>query len=409
MEGFSRLRATDGASSRLPLIGARTRVVTGLLVTLAIGVFIAWVLTRFPFANDYSRGLGYGLVPDIWHERVTAWEAIWGDPFRSLAVMMPEHGYPGSDGVSPRTPAAFLMQLPLLFIPEGALMPVVTSLIVLGTVAIIGLAARVSGVGLSRLVWVGPLLMFSFPVITAIAYGSLSVVVMVILLLLSWANKDKAWAGIPLGVAMASRLWPGLIVVGFWISGRRKAAYQALAVFVLLNLAGLALPGVSLTGSIRVLSEGGSVWVDHNQNASLSYLLLGLGVPVVLSVAATSGIALLTAKRYPEKAIPICVIGGLIASPLSWPTYSLAALPVVVLAWRSRSSMWQVITVVAILPSIAWVQTPTSWKGYLGFATLLLLLLTVVRPEESQPKATTTGVRVPTSIRGPTPIPIKRL
>ncbi len=384
LEGFSHVRAIDEASPRLHLIAPKLRLFAGVLVTIAFAVLIAWSLTGLPFVSDYSRGLQYGLAPDIWHERVTAWEAIWGDPYRSLAVMMPEHGYPGFDGVSPRTPAALLLQLPLLLIPESALMPVVTTLILLGALATIGLAAHISGVELARLVWVGPFLVLSFPVVTAVSYGSLNSLVMVTLLLLSWANRDKSWAGIPLGVAMASRLWPGLVVVGFWISGRRRAAFQAFAIFIVMNLAGLALPGVGLTGTIRVLLGGGPDWVEHTQNASVSYLLLQLGVPVAISVMTASGFALFMALRDPEKAIPICVIGGLIASPLSWPAYSLAALPVAALAWRNSPPRWRALIGMAILPSVAWLETPTAWKGYLGFATLALLFIAVVRSAKPQ-------------------------
>jgi hypothetical protein len=231
---------------------------------------------------------------------------------------------------------------------------------------------------------------------------------MVTLVLVSWGYKDRSWAGVPLGLAMAARLWPGLIVLGFWIAGRRRAAYQAMAVFLILNLAGLALPGVSLAGSIGALSDGGADWVDHIQNASLAYLLLDLRIPVVFSVVVAATLSLIVARRYPDRAIPICVVGGLIASPLSWPVYSLAVIPVAVLAWRSRSPIWQGITVLAVSPSLVWLEISNSLTGYFAFATLILLLIVAIRPEGSRGRVTdaldNAGPSLPTVTREPAPV-----
>ena len=157
---------------------------------------------------------------------------------------MADHGFPGFDaGVAPRTPGAFLLQAPLLLISDSWLMPMVTGLILVLAYLVLWLTHMISEVEWRRMIWVGPLLFLSLPVVTAISYGSLSVILTVDLILISWAFRERSWAGIPLGIATASRLWPALVIIGFWLSGRRRAAYQASAVFILVTVAGLLLPG----------------------------------------------------------------------------------------------------------------------------------------------------------------------
>ncbi len=329
-------------------------------------------LTGFPLVSDYSKLQGFGIWPDVLHERATAWEALNGDPYRPMSEIMPEHGYPEiTGGLSPRTPAAFLLQVPLLLIPATILMPVVSLLIAGLVVGILALTRRISGVRWDVLAWAGPLVFVSYPVVTGVSYGSVSVVVTVVLVLLAWAFHDKDWAGIPLGLAAAMRLWPGLVIVGFWLSGRRKAALIALAVFLGVNALGLLLPGVTMEGSLQALTQGGGDWLAHNQNASLALVLSRFDIPVVVATAIVSAIGLMLAVRNPSQAIGICLITALIASPLSWPTYMLAALPVLVSWWRAGGRLY-----VAILstPLVLWIGTPTEWKGAIALVVLAVLL-----------------------------------
>ncbi len=187
----------------------------------------------------------------------------------------------------------------------------------------------------------------------------------VVLILISWAYADQEWAGVPLGIAAAMRLWPGLAIIGLWISGRRKAAYIALAVFIGVNTLGLLLPGVTLEGSLSALIQGGGDWIDHNQNASLAQVLSRFEVPVAVSTLVATAVGVMLAIRKPSQAIGICVVSALIASPLSWPTYMLAALPILVSWWRAGGRL-----PVAILssPLLLWIGAPTRWKGHIGIS-----------------------------------------
>jgi hypothetical protein len=345
----------------------------GLVATCLAGLGVVIFMTGLPLVSDYSRLQGFGIWPDVLHERATAAESLNGNPYRPISEITSEHGHQNvTGGLSPRTPAALLIQIPLTTIPEGILMPVVTLTICGCLLGILALTGRIAEMPWDKLVWAGPFLFLSHPAITSISYGSISVITTVALIVLAWAFQDKAWAGVPLGVAAAMRLWPGLVIVGFWISGRRRTAYIALAVFIGVNALALLLPGVTLEGSLHALTQGGVDWIDHNHNASLALALSGFGVPVAVTTVVASTIGVLLAMRNPSQAIRICLITALIASPLSWPAYMLAALPILASWWRAGGRIY-----VAILtaPLVLWIGTPTTWKGPLGLAVLTVLLI----------------------------------
>ena len=345
----------------------------GLAATLVVGLAIAGFLTGLPFVTDFSRLLSFNIVPDVLHERAIAWEALWGDPYRPLDDIMPEHGYLAmGGGVSPRTPVALLVQLFHLMIPLEWLLPVVTLIIVGLVICVLGLTSRVSTMNWARFSWAGVLVFMSFPVVTSISYGSVGVMLTVVLILAAWASKDANVAGVSLGLAFGMRLWPGLIVVGFWLAGRRKAAYVALVTFAGLTVLALVLPGVTVSGTFEVLTQGIGDWRAHNQNASLAAAMSQLGAPTIAMTVLVSIAGTVLAVRQPGQAIPITILTALLASPLSWPAYMLAALPVLVSLWKSGKGL---VVIALASPMLLWTATPTQWKGHIGLAVLLTTLV----------------------------------
>jgi hypothetical protein len=351
----------------------------GTIATCATALLVAYALNGFPFVTDYSRAFDSGVFPDVLHERATAWEAIFGDPYRPVGEIMADHGYPGFDGgEAARPPGAFLLQGLLLLIPESMLMPVVTGLVLILAFAVLRLTHLVSNVEWRRMIWVGPLLFLSLPVVTAISYGSLTVILTVDLILVSWAFRERSWAGIPLGIATASRLWPALAIFGFWMSGRSRAAYQASLVFLLVTAAGLLLPGVTASGTVNGLLAGSDAWMNHSQNASLALVVSRFEVPVIVAVVAASLVGVWLALRNKPQAIAITVVAALLASPLSWPTYTLAALPAGALWWRRGRT-----AALAVLasPLLLWFILPARWRGHFIFASLVVMLVLVSQME----------------------------
>jgi hypothetical protein len=356
--------------------GAVGGSLAGSVALILGGLTVAFLLTGFPFRADYTRGMELGVFPDVLHERATAEEALSGDPYRPISEIMAEEGLPEMEGGrSPRTPAALLFQLPLTAIPDGSLMPAVTGLILLLVAVAFWLTHRISGVGWRWMAWSGALAFFSHPVVTAISYGSISVVLMTVLVLSAWAFQDEVWSGIPLGIAGAMRLWPALIMVGFWVAGRRKAAYVAGAVFVLTNAVALVLPGITMEGSIGAILTGAADWMTHSQNASIAALVGGWGVPAIAPIIAICGLTVWLAWRRPSEATPLCVLGGLMASPLSWPAYLIVTLPILASWWKAGGRLPVSLIAAGFL---LWPFTPTAAKGLLGSLALVVMFVHLV-------------------------------
>jgi hypothetical protein len=365
-----------GGSANLN-IGRATANPTALGVILTFGLLlvITYVLTGFPTSTDYDQLLSRGVFPDVLHERATAWEALWGDPYRPLSEMMPDHGYEVTGSVAPRPPSALLLQTPLVLIPRAALMPTVLVAILALLVWIGWLVQAISRVEPWKLLVATPLVLISLPVFSSISYSPLFAVLTVALILISWRYQDRRWAGVLLGVAMGLRLWPGLIVIGFWIAGKRRLALTASISFVVLTVLGLLLPGVDLESSISSFTNVTDDWLNNNTNSSLALVLWPYGIPPVVATALVALIGVIAAFRNRERAVPITIVAALIASPLSWPTYALVVLPVAALCVRRLPRL----AAIAISAPLAmWSLVPTKWIGHAHFMALAALFVLVV-------------------------------
>lgn len=240
------------------------------------------------------------------------------------------------------------------------------------------LTQLISGIRLEKLLWAMPILVMSLPVVASVAYSPLYGLASVALILGAWARDDRPWSGILLGLAICLRLWPGLIAVGFWASGKRRVVYESAATFVLLNLVGLALPGVTLNGSIASIVQGGSQWIDNRMNMSLVAALALIGVPIAISSILIAATGALLAFRNRGLAVPITVFVGLLASPLSWPTYALVVLPMAALYARLRSNIPVMALAVA---SASWSFAPHDLIGriHLLIVVASLFLMASIR------------------------------
>lgn len=356
-----------------------------LVLVAVAAITVAYALTGFPFDVDFSEVWERGIRPDALHEVVTAREALSGDPYRPLEEIMPEYGLSanGYAGVSPRPPAALLLQTPLLLAPRGHLGVIVTSVIVVLLVVIVMLSAGSSVLTWRQVMWISPLLFISFPVVTALTYGSVSAVAVVALIVFAWRFRRPRSAGAAIGVAAAWRLWPSILILALWIGGRRRAAALAAVIFVGLNAGALLLPGVSVEGSFGSLMEGASDWMNHNLNVSLAAVLdpLALSTIVVTSGMAAVGIVLMV--RHSRAAFEIGTISALIASPLSWPSYSLAALPVA-FHWLARERSFP-LAATTLSPALLWFVVPSEWRGRVLLLSLLIGLISAIRLSTHEP------------------------
>lgn len=113
-------------------------------------------------------------------------------------------------------------------------------------------------------------------------------------------------------------------------------------------------------------------------NASLALLLSRFGVPAVATVVVGSAVGVWLAVRNRPHAISITVVAALLASPLSWPTYTLAALPTGALWWRRGSTL----VLVLASPLFLWFLSP-RWRGHFILASLVVLLGLVSHIEQA--------------------------
>lgn len=385
----------------------RWKTALGVVAIVGCLVFVTLRLTGFPSVTDFSALTSNGVTPDSIHERAVGWEAIWGDAHRSLDEILPEHGYEeGATGISPRPPSALLLQTSLLLIPERALMPAVSLIVVVLLMWIGWLARAISGLEVTRFLIGASILLLSLPVLTSLAYSPVFALLAVALLLAAWRYQDRPWAGFLLGMSAALRLWPGLVILGFWLAGRRRLARDAALTFFGLNLVGLMLPGVSFAGSITSLLSAKDTWLNHNMNSSLALVLWPFGVPPVVSLLAVCALGTWLAVRNRAYAVPITILAALLASPLSWPAYGLAALPIGALYARFKSPK----TMLLIAGWLAcWSLWPSHWLGHVHFVVLVAMLALFARPrpldltDSASPQGGSAGARdLATTVGRPT-------
>jgi Glycosyltransferase family 87 len=353
--------------------------IVGGLATIVTALLVAYSLTGFPLSTSYDEVVDGGFVPDVLHERAEAWEAVYGDPYRSIGEIMVEHGYPNiGDGISPRTPGALLLQLPFLLVPESYLLTFAVGGVLVFLAVGYWCSHLVANQEWWRFLVVGPIVVVTFPIVTAIFHGTVTITFAMTLILVAWAFPDSKWAGVALGIAVASRVWPALIVIGFWIDGRRRLAVTSLATAIAFTSLGLLLPGVTLPGTFQALANGAGAWMSGYQNASLSHLLSPLGVPTAVTVAGTSLVVIALALRNRARAVSLTSVGSLIASPLSWPAYMTSALPVFA---RGASEGRRLFVGLLLIPLLAWPILPYRLMGY--FLSVFLVGLFVLALTQS--------------------------
>ena len=375
--------------------GYRGSKVIGILVPIVLLFGLVFLLTQFPLETDYLHLVERGIVPDVLYERAAGIEAVSGDPYRPTTELIAEHVDPSlaealpadaPAGEAPRPPSALLIQTILALLSIEALMPVITVATMAVLVWIGWLVVRISGATPKTMLWITPLALVSLPVVVSISHSPILGLLAVGLLLASWSHRNGSWAGLALGAATGLRLWPGLVIVGFWLTGKRRLAYTALGAFLALNVVALTLPGIDLDQSISSLAHGQLEWINHNMNASLALVLLPYGVPPLVSTVVAVLIGLVAAVRNKALAVPITILAAIIASPLSWPTYALAALPLAVLYAHVRSL---VPILVLTVPAVTWDFLPAKWLGHVHFVVLavLFVLFSRLRPTTSEAAA----------------------
>lgn len=271
---------------------------------------------------------------DILAEKVVAVQVVeGGNPHLPLEDI-------GGDGTfaAPRTPGALLLLAPLAWVGDDLLVAGVTVLNVTAIIAVMVMSLRLAG---RSDLWVvtAPLLILTIPGLY-MARGTNLAPMVGLGVVSCWyllRRTDLSWAGIPLGLAATMRVFPLWVALALIVGGRRKAGFAAVGVFAGLNLAGLLLPAVTVTGTVDTLGQ--TVFYRWPSNLSLAALL---PTPPLV----TAGIGLVALVGWLLIFRPDWKIGmlagpiALLAGPVTWPMYLAAVGPFVPAAAVPVAVLW---------------------------------------------------------------------
>ncbi|MFJ6746699.1 glycosyltransferase 87 family protein [Streptomyces sp. NPDC091266] len=259
--------------------------------------------------------------------------------------------------------------LPATYPPFAALLFIPTSWVELSTLkvtcvlvnaALLALLVHLSckAAGLSKAAHTAPVLLAATalglwlePVFQTFVFGQINLV-LTCLVLWDLSRPDGArFKGFATGLAAGIKLTPAIFAVYLLVTGRVKAAFTALAGFVVSVLIGLlVLPGASLEFWTRRMFETdrvGKVWVVDNQSLQgLIARVLHTPAPGLLWMAAaalTAAAGLYTARRvYLRRGLDswgvLCTsVTALLISPISWSHHWVWCVPLLAaLAARTR-------------------------------------------------------------------------
>jgi alpha-1,2-mannosyltransferase len=239
---------------------------------------------------------------------------------------VPDHWvYPAA-----RTPGGLLVASPAILVPDPWLPVVAQVASVAALLAVCYLAARIGRFP----AWAGgvaAVVLARQPVmLDQYSWGNSGMWVAV-LVVAAWFLLPSKWAGVLVGVAAVVKAWPAvLILVLLYGRETRRAGWWAAGSAAGLTSAGLLLPGSSIGGAVSaVLGGSGFAAFPSNMSAAgLWDLPVWAGMLVGLAVVAV-GLRLDVDWR-----MTAAVVGGLLASPITWPRYWLAAVPVVFVVAR---------------------------------------------------------------------------
>jgi alpha-1,2-mannosyltransferase len=204
------------------------------------------------------------------------------------------------------------------------------------------------------------------PVWQNLSFGQVNLVLMLVILL-DVAGRERRWSGLLVGVAAGVKLTPLVFVVLLLAVGRRRAAVRATVAFaatVAVGFAGMPRDSLAYWGH-RLLdaSRVGPPSLAHNQSVygALTRLLHGPPPTVLwLAVAGPIAVAVLALAvrwwRLGDRVLGTCVgaLAMLVASPISWSHHWVWAVPIALALWeRSRP--------VALAWTAVFVTRPFVW------------------------------------------------
>lgn len=200
------------------------------------------------------------------------------------------------------------------------------------------------------------------PIRTTLGYGQLNTFLLLLVIIdllpdraASGSTRRRLPPGILIGLAAAVKLTPALFVLMLLILGRKRAAFTAIATFVILTAIGtVAQPGATWT-YLRSLAGGqthtsGPLYVGNQSmlgvvlrifGESLLSSVLGMLVAVICGLLAAVVGAYWWRQGARVLAIGLVGVGSTLASPLSWTHHFVWILPLGIAAvWQISRRQW---------------------------------------------------------------------
>lgn len=296
----------------------------GLLLLLYLAVLMGGVLYGLSQAPNPVE------VSDALADKYTALAAVDGYGSDHSIADLVEH-YTGAETdwrtLHPRPPAALLFQVTLVPIPDDKILKVMAVVSVVSAIVIAWATSR-----LARAPVLGPILAVGLISFVDLQQGNLWKTTVGAMVAVAWVLAMRApnAAGLLLGIAAATKIWPLFVLAAMWRLNR-KVVLVGVATGVALTVAGLMLPGVSLGGSIETL-RAASGFVATYGNLTFAAGLAYLGVPFAEYVGAGVGFAsllwLMAKVEDPDLFVGWSIVLGLASSTIAWVTYWIAAVPV---------------------------------------------------------------------------------
>jgi len=299
-----------------------------------IGAFVVvLVLTHAITGFATSRPENLDVPPEIGHEWLSvsaAWQGL--DPYQPLDVLSEALDAPITFlEWSPRPPGVFVIEAPLALVSFEHLpwlMAVATGVSITFLAVVL---RRIFDVRWAFLPGIAAGLALASPIAQPILFLNLVVVIVAVLALsIELAFRgDRYLAGVPLGLVVAVRLWPALLIVTLLIGRRWKMAAGAGVTASVATLGGLALPTVSWTRAVVGMQSAADAWQSHDGNLSLTGFFGGFdAAPAVLVTVGLVGAVIWYSRRgVTPGAIGLAVAAGALISPLAWGSYLAGGLP----------------------------------------------------------------------------------
>ncbi|WP_370946742.1 glycosyltransferase 87 family protein [Amycolatopsis sp. cg5] len=239
-------------------------------------------------------------------------------------------------------PAAALLFLPLVAIPQGLIWGVVSALSVLSLAVVI----RVFGV---RTLWLPAAVAGALalePVWKTLFLGQINLILMAVIVVdvLVVCRRGSRWGGVLIGMAAAVKLTPLIFIPHLFLTGRRADAFRALGTFVGLQALMFVVIPSDAAKYWSLMGDPGRVgavhWIfDQSLNGMVSRashlapwsLTVALAIGAVLAVPAVWLVWRLHRRGDDHGALLVTAFYALLLSPVSWTHHWVWSVPLVVL------------------------------------------------------------------------------